>query len=92
MTTSSTGLSLRVAVDLRDRVHHVLPGDLAEDGVLAVEPAVRVVVMKNWLPFVSGPALAIESVPRSTRLSFASSSNLYPGPPGRCRSGRRPGS
>ena len=33
------------------------------------------VTMKNWLPFVFGPAFAIASVPRSTLLSLNSSSN-----------------
>jgi hypothetical protein len=37
--------------------------------------------MKNWLPFVSGPAFAIASAPRSTLCSLISSSNWYPGPP-----------
>jgi hypothetical protein len=33
------------------------------------------VTMKNWLPFVFGPAFAIASAPRSTGCSLNSSSN-----------------
>ena len=41
--------------------------DLAEDGVLAVEPgAASAVTMKNCEPFVFGPAFAIASAPRTT--------------------------
>ena len=32
--------------------------------------------MKNWEPFVFGPALAIASAPRSTLWSLISSSNV----------------
>jgi hypothetical protein len=51
--TSSWGLSPG-CVDALDRVDDVHPGgDLAEDGVLAVEPgAAPVVTMKNCEPFV----------------------------------------
>ena len=38
--------------------------------------AASVVTMKNWLPFVFGPAFAIASAPRSTLWSLNSSSNL----------------
>ena len=38
--------------------------------------AASVVTMKNWLPFVFGPALAIARAPRSTLWSLNSSSNL----------------
>ena len=37
--------------------------------------AASVVTMKNWLPFVFGPAFAIASAPRTTFLSLNSSSN-----------------
>ena len=37
--------------------------------------AASVVTMKNWLPFVFGPAFAIASAPRSTLCSLNSSSN-----------------
>ena len=39
-------------------------------------------VMKNWLPFVLGPALAMERMPGLSclRLGWNSSSNRYPGP------------
>src|SRR5207249_6019739 len=43
--------------------------------------AASVVTMKNWLPFVFGPALAMANAPRSTLWSLNSSSNVYPGPP-----------
>src|SRR5581483_8865667 len=39
------------------------------------------VTMKNWLPFVFGPAFAIASAPRATGWALNSSSNVYPGPP-----------
>ena len=40
-------------------------------------------VMKNWLPFVFGPAFAMEMTPVSclSGFPFSSSSNWYPGPP-----------
>jgi hypothetical protein len=43
-----------VAIDPADRVDHILAvRDLAERGVLAVEPGrASAVTMKNWLPFV----------------------------------------
>ena len=37
--------------------------------------AASVVTMKNWLPFVSGPRLAMASAPRSILCSLISSSN-----------------
>ncbi len=37
--------------------------------------AASVVTMKNWLPFVFGPAFAIASAPRSILCSLNSSSN-----------------
>lgn len=41
--------------------------------------AVLTVVMKNWEPFVSGPALAMERIPGSVCLSpKPSSANLEP--------------
>src|SRR4051812_8574239 len=45
--------------------------------------SVAMCVMKNWLPFVFGPALAIDSEPFWWRrgLFLTSSANLYPGPP-----------
>ena len=43
--------------------------------------AASVVTMKNWEPFVFGPALAIASAPRTTLWSLNSSSKVYPGPP-----------
>src|SRR6266480_4717633 len=44
---------------------------------------VAATVMKNWLPFVFGPALAIERNPAFEWFSegWNSSANLYPGPP-----------
>ena len=39
------------------------------------------VTMKNWEPFVFGPAFAIARAPRSTGCLLISSSNWYPGPP-----------
>src|SRR6266540_4576629 len=41
------------------------------------------VTMKNWLPFVFGPAFAIASAPRTIGnvRALGSSSNVYPGPP-----------
>ena len=52
-------------------------GDPAEDGVLAVEPrAASAVTMKNWLPFVFGPAVRHrERAADDLVLSFGSSSN-----------------
>ena len=38
--------------------------------------AASVVTMKNWLPLVFGPALAIASAPRTTLWSLNSSSNV----------------
>ena len=38
--------------------------------------AASAVTMKNWLPFVFGPAFAIASAPRSTLCSLNSSSNV----------------
>ena len=52
--------------------------------------AASVVTMKNWLPFVFGPRLAMARAPRTTRWSFASSSNSYPGPPVPVPSGQPP--
>ena len=40
--------------------------------------------MKNWLPLVSGPALAMATDPSGycgAALAGSSSANLYPGPP-----------
>ena len=37
--------------------------------------AASVVTMKNWLPFVSGPRLAMASAPRTILCSLISSSN-----------------
>ena len=53
----------RRAVERLDLAHDVHPGrDLPEDDVAAVEPDVFTVQMKNCEPFVSGPALAMDSV------------------------------
>ena len=40
-------------------------------------------VIKNWLPFVPGPALAIDNIPAEScfKLSTISSLNEYPGDP-----------
>src|ERR1039458_7842708 len=49
-------------------------------------------VMKNWLPLVFGPALAIDRVPALVcfRSLWNSSANLYPGPPRPVPSGSPP--
>jgi hypothetical protein len=51
--------------------------------VVVAEPGVAAKVMKNWLPLVLAPALAIERMPGFEWRSLASNSsaNLYPGPP-----------
>ena len=60
----------------RSRRRRPCLGDAAEDRVLAVEPRrASAVTMKNWLPFVFGPAFAIASAPRTTLSSLNSSSN-----------------
>ena len=62
-----------------DLLHHVRAlGHLAEDHVLAVEPRVSTVVMKNCEPLVFGPALAIDRMNGLSCLSWKFSSlNFY---------------
>ena len=58
------GLVLRVACHLRDLHHDVLAFDyLAKDRMMAVQPGVGAAVIKNWLPLVLGPGLAMANVP-----------------------------
>ena len=59
--------------DMQDR-----PVDEVKIVSISVAPAVT---MKNWEPFVFGPALAMASAPRTTFWVVNSSSNWYPGPP-----------
>ena len=68
ITTSSCGRSLRSVVHrlhLRDHVEAL--HDLAEQRVLRRQAARRTapLTMKNWLPLVFGPALAIATEPIS---------------------------
>ena len=67
-----------------DRLADVVARDqLADDGVLIVEPAVGAAVMKNWQSLVSGPLLAKASRPEDVnrRSALNSSSWTCPGAP-----------
>lgn len=57
--------------------------DFAENGVAAIQPRRRRQGDENWLPPVSGPALAIDRIPSLSwaRPSPNSSGMQYPGPP-----------
>src|SRR5947208_11925023 len=78
MTTSSCGLSRgsRGSSEILSTTS-IPPVTLPNTVCLpSSQGAASVVTMKNWLPFVFGPAFAIASAPRSTLRSLNSSSNV----------------
>src|SRR5690242_962854 len=83
MRTSSTGLS-RASVGCASIASTTsIPSSTRPKAVClpSSHGVASAVTMKNWLPFVFGPAFAIASVPRTIGCSLISSSNVYPGPP-----------
>ena len=78
MTTGSVGMSPGPVWTPSMASTASMPEDTSPNTVClpSSQPASPMVTMKNWLPLVLGPALAIASAPRTILWSLNSSSNL----------------